>query len=53
MIKKTLPNWETTQGFVLDGLFDPEEYEKQTVKILYILGEYYNRHQKRICHKGR
>jgi hypothetical protein len=45
MIKAKLPRWETDQGFVLDGLFDPAEYAKQKIKILCILGEYYD-HEK-------
>ncbi|GHV94085.1 hypothetical protein AGMMS50293_04050 [Spirochaetia bacterium] len=41
-IKKSLPDWEHTQGFVADGLLSPEEYARQTFKVLFILGEYYD-----------
>jgi hypothetical protein len=44
-IKKSLPDWKNTQGFIADGLLSPEEYARQTFKVLFILGEYYD-HEK-------
>jgi len=41
-MKQILPKWETEQGFILDGLFDPQKYNKQKLKVLLILGEYYD-----------
>ncbi len=41
MIKETHPAWETTEGFVMDGVFKPEVYENETLKVLVILGETY------------
>lgn len=39
-IKKT-HNWETTEGFIEDGLIAPDIYEKQQLKIICFLGESY------------
>lgn len=33
--------WETTEGFIADGIICPEVYEKQPVRILCILAESY------------
>jgi hypothetical protein len=44
-IKDKLSHWQTEQGFIADGLFNPKEYSKQKLKILFILGEYYD-HEK-------
>ncbi len=41
MIKETHPSWETTEGFMMDGVFCPEVFEAQTLKVLVILGESY------------
>jgi len=40
MIKNTHA-WETTEGFLADGIISPDVYEKQKVKILTILAETY------------
>ena len=41
LIKETLPDWEKTQGFVVDGIYEPDIYENQKIKILFILSETY------------
>lgn len=41
LIKETLPNWRTTEGFILDGIRNKDCYEKQSLKILVLLGESY------------
>lgn len=40
MIKAT-HEWETTEGFLADGIISPDVYEKQKVKILIVLAETY------------
>jgi hypothetical protein len=40
-IKEKLPEWQTCQGFIADGLFDPKTYSEQKIKILFVLAEYY------------
>ena len=40
LIKQT-HSWDTTEGFIADGLFNPEEYLKSKIKIAFILGESY------------
>jgi hypothetical protein len=40
-IKESLPDWEKTQGFVADGIFVPNIYEQQRLKILILLSETY------------
>ena len=38
---KNSHNWETTEGFIADGLISPEIYNKQDLKIICLLGESY------------
>ena len=45
LLKTNHCNWETDEGFILDGILDPIEYSKQKFKVLFILGEYYD-HEK-------
>jgi len=40
-MKKIYPNWKTTEGFIMDRVTSPDNYEKQNLKILYFLGESY------------
>ena len=40
MIKST-HDWENTEGFIADGLIDPEKYSKSKVKIVVFLAESY------------
>lgn len=41
MIKKTLPAWDKTQGFIADGLINPDIYEIERTKIVCLLCESY------------
>jgi hypothetical protein len=47
LIKVSLPDWRTKQGFVADGIYSPDIYEKQSLKILVVLSETYG-HNKMI-----
>lgn len=38
---KNSHNWQDTEGFIADGVICPDEYEKQTMRILCILAETY------------
>ena len=40
MIKKS-HNWESTEGFIADGLISPDDYENSEVKIAVFLSESY------------
>lgn len=40
-VKKILPQWETTQGFIADGLINPQKYADEPVKIICFLSESY------------
>ena len=41
LIKKSLPDWENTEGFIADGVICANEYEQQPLRILCILAETY------------
>ena len=44
VIKKIMekhPDWETTEGFIADGLINPSQYDKEDVKIVCLLCESY------------
>ena len=41
LIKKNLPDWESTEGFIADGVICPDVYEKQPIRILCVLAESY------------
>ena len=41
MIKKTLPDWATTEGFIADGLLDPNQYARESLKIVCFFSESY------------
>ena len=38
---KNSHDWKNTEGFIADGVICPDEYEKQSVRILCILAESY------------
>jgi len=38
---KASHQWETTEGFIADGVICPEVYEQQDLRILCILAESY------------
>jgi len=40
-MKQLLPKWDSTQGFVSDGLVNPEQYAKEPLKIVTFLSEPY------------
>lgn len=40
LIKKT-HDWENTEGFIADGIINPEIYENEKLKVLVLLGESY------------
>ena len=40
LIKKT-HDWQNTEGFIADGIINPEVYERERIKILVILAETY------------
>ncbi len=41
MIKERLPLWETEEGFIADGLVNPQTYNELDVKIICFLSESY------------
>ena len=48
LIKQRLPNWESTEGFILDGVICPDIYENEKLKILVILAESYGYDKEKI-----
>lgn len=38
---KAIHDWENTEGFIADGVINPEIYADQPLKILVLLGESY------------
>ena len=40
-IKKKTHDWENTEGFIADGIINPDIYEKEQIKVLVILAESY------------
>lgn len=41
LVKASLPDWGTSQGFIADGIFSTEIYSQQSLKILVLLAETY------------